>query len=150
MARKSETITIAQEGRDYGKVFLLTEMPAAQAEKWATKALLALAKSGADLPQDVEGTGMAGVAVMGVKAFAGVTFSDAEPLMDEMLKCIKFVPEPSKPQIVRALVMDGISDDIEEVSTIIRLRMEVLQLHVGFSISGALSKLKAKASAAIG
>ena len=45
MARKVEYITIDQEGRDQGKTFKITEMPALKAEKWATRAFLALAAS---------------------------------------------------------------------------------------------------------
>ena len=42
MARKTKIVTIAAEGRDYGKSYLLTEMPALKAEKWATRAMMAL------------------------------------------------------------------------------------------------------------
>ena len=42
---KSVDITI-EEGRDKGKRFKITEMPAVKMDKWATKALLILGKSG--------------------------------------------------------------------------------------------------------
>ena len=35
MARKTQTYTIDSGGRDKGKTFLITEMPATKAEDWA-------------------------------------------------------------------------------------------------------------------
>lgn len=136
MARKTTTVTIARAGRDAGKVFLLTEMPATQAEKWAARAFLALAKSGVEIPDDIATAGLAGIAAVGVKAFTGVSFEAAEPLMDEMFGCVKIIPDPSKPMVVRALI----EDDTEEVATRLQLRQEVLALHVDFSQLVARSK----------
>ena len=53
MPRRTKTYVIADENRDKGKMFLLTEMPALQAEKWAIRAFLALAKAGLVIPDDV-------------------------------------------------------------------------------------------------
>ena len=79
MARKVEYVTIDQEGRDKGKTFKITEMPALKAEKWATRAFLALAASGLDLPTDVN-AGMAGIAALGLDVFRNLDFEKAEPL----------------------------------------------------------------------
>lgn len=128
--RKNILIKIEAEGRDKGKVFLLREMPAVQAEKWAARAFLAMARSDVDIPADVAGTGMAGIAIVGLKALGGVTFELAEPLMDEMMACVAIVPDPGRPEVTRALIVD----DFEEVRTILQLRKELLTLHTGFSI----------------
>ena len=127
MARKVVTVTIPQEGRDKGKAFLLTEMSASQAEKWALRALLALSRAGFEIPDGA--AGMAGIAQVGFQAFGRVDFHDAEPLLDEMFTCLKCVPDPNKPEITRPLV----DDDIEEVQTRIYLRGEIFRLHVDFS-----------------
>jgi hypothetical protein len=137
VARKVETITIDTPGRDMGKVFELTEMPATKAEKWAARALLALLRSGIEIPEDVASAGLAGVAAMGLKAFGGISFADAEPLLDEMMGCITVIPDPNRPFVKRPIRSD---DDIEEVGTLLRLREEVLSLHLGFSISAYRSK----------
>lgn len=131
--RKTADITITDEGRDKGKVFRLREMSAMQAEKWAARALLALAKSGVDIPDEISEMGMAGMVALGIKSLVGVSFRDAEPLLDEMLGCIKIVPDPARPQIERPLI-DG---DIEEVRTLVTLRKEVFTLHTGFSLPAA-------------
>ena len=62
MARNTKSLTISAEGRDKGKTFLLTEMSAVRAEKWAARAVLALLKSGVELPEDAAQAGLAGIA----------------------------------------------------------------------------------------
>lgn len=152
MARKTKIVTIEREGRDRGKSFLLTEMPPRQAEKWATRALLAIGRgarseASADMKEELQGAGMAGIAALGVQALTSIAFDDAEPLMDEMLECVTFVPDPSKlDQMTRAPITRGlIEEDIEEVGTLALLRSEVLEVHLGFSIAGLLSTYGAKA-----
>lgn len=49
MARKTKLVTIAAEGRDKGKCFLIREMPAMQSEKWAIRAILALGRADAEV-----------------------------------------------------------------------------------------------------
>ena len=133
--RKVLDVTITDEGRDKGNVYRITEMPSSKAEKWAARAILALCKIGFDVP---EGAGMEFIAVAGLKALVGISFADAESLLDEMMECIQKIEDPSRPNVARALV----ENDIEEVETRLHLRAEVFSLHVGFSLRDALSKLK--------
>src|ERR1039458_767382 len=135
MARKTAEVLITDEGRDKGKVFVLTEMPAAQTEKWAMRALLALTKAGVEIPENIQGAGIAGIAVLGLKALGGMDFYDAEPLLDEMLQCVTIRPDPKNIAFTRALL----DDDIEEIKTRLQLRAEVCTLHVGFSLTGSQS-----------
>lgn len=152
MARKTLVVTIppAEEGtenRDSGKAFLLTEMPASEGERWGIRALLALARAGIEIPPELDNSGMAGVHQMGGLRLGGALHAeDVEPLMDDMMGCVQRIPDASKPDIVRALV----EDDIEEVSTRLRLRGEVMQLHLGFSIAGVLSSLGASVKSRMG
>jgi len=131
--RKSETVEIETEGRDKGKRFIITELPALQAEKWAMRALLALARSGADLPNISENGGMGELALVGFQALGSVAWEDLEPLMDEMFQCVK-IAEPALPA-GRNLT----PDDIEEIPTRLKLRMEVFRLHASFFQTGAPS-----------
>lgn len=141
MARKEKTVTITADGRDRGKVFHIREMPAARAERWAARALLLAARSGANV-ENVN-AGMAGIAVMGITTLMhGVNFPDVEPLLDEMMQCISVKPDPNHPDLTRPLIDRGADeDDIEEVATRVELRSEVLALHLGFPLADALSKL---------
>jgi hypothetical protein len=139
MARKELTLTIDTAGRDVNKTFYIREMSATKAERWATRALLALLKSGIEIPEDIAQAGLAGVAAMGLRAFGGIDFADAEPLLAEMLACVQIIPDPSRPMVRRGVI----EDDIEEVGTLLRLREEVLSLHLGFSIKDFRSRLTA-------
>lgn len=137
MARKVDEVVITEEGRDKGKHFVLTEMPASQAEKWAARVFLALTRANVEIPDDVAAAGMAGIAVLGLKMLGGANWHDVEPLMDEMFRCVQYRPDPAKqPNFVRP----PMEEDIEEVKTRYKLRLEVLSLHVGFSIADAVSK----------
>ena len=127
MARKTQTVKIVAEGRDVGKTFTITEMPASQAEKWAGRAFLALAKSGVDIPDHAQSMGLAGIATIRLKAFGGISWDMAEPLLDEMFSCVQFVPDTSK-TFSRNLV----ESDIEEVATRLKLRSDIFELHTGF------------------
>lgn len=143
MARKTEIVIVPKwddTNRDVGKHFLITEMPAAKAEKWAMRALLLLAGSGERIPTNVQGLGMVGVAILGINVFLQGTIrpEDLDPLMDEMFTCVQFIRDPKHPEVVTSIVSD---DDVEEVKTRLWLRSEVLRLHTGFSPADALSSL---------
>lgn len=130
MARKILNVTISDEGRDKDKVFVLTEMPASQAERWAARALFALMNSGVTIPDNIASTGLAGIAALGIKALGRLPFELAEPLLDEMFECVKIMPNP---EVTRALI----EDDIEEMKTRIQLRKEIFNLHTSFFITAA-------------
>jgi flagellar motor component MotA len=138
MARNVCNYAVMDEGRDKGKIFVLTEMPASRAESWAMRALLALMAGGVEMPEGFERMGMAAMAEVGIKALAGLKWEVAEPLLEEMWTCIKIMPDASKPHLVRNLL----EEDVEEITTRVKLRAEVWKLHTGFlkavanSISG--------------
>lgn len=135
MARRVATFH-ATAGRDAGKVYRITEMPAAQAEKWAVKAFLAAAKGGITLPENIADSGFAGIAQMGMGLLANMPAELAFDLLDEMMACVQYQPSPAKPEVVRSLI----DDDIEEVATRVQLRKAVFDLHVDFSqAAGQLS-----------
>lgn len=129
MARRVKEVMITQEGRDKGKLFLLTEMSAADAEDWAARGLLALAHSGQDLG-DLSNLGMQGIAILGIQALAKLKYDELKPLMDDMWKCVQIIPDPSGN---RAMARALVDNDIEEIATRIQLRAEVINLHTGFS-----------------
>lgn len=132
MARRIASFT-ASAGRDAGKVFRITEMPADQAERWAVKAFLAAAKGGITLPDSAAESGFAGIAQAGFAMLSNMSPELAFDLLDEMMACVQIQPNPAKPEVVRGLV----SDDIEEVITRLQLRKAVFDLHVDFSQAAA-------------
>jgi hypothetical protein len=134
MARKVITVVIDGDKRDAGKVFELTEMPAVQGEKWGTRALLALSRGGVEIPDNLAALGLAGLAVMGVEALGRLQWEAAEPLLDEMFDCVKIVPDVAHPAVTRRIV----ESDIEEIATLIKLRKEILALHIDFFTDATL------------
>lgn len=143
MARKELRVTITAEGRDRGKMFVLREMPADQGERWAFRTLLALSRGGIDLPQGMFDGGFAGLATMlpyflviGLRSLHGAQWNEFEPLLEEMMGCVQYQPPGGAP--VQQL-FPGENSQIEEVATRVKLRQEVVQLHVGFLLADALA-----------
>lgn len=128
MARKQLIVQCDHDGRDKGKVFKLLEMPSSQAEKWAMRVFIGLSRSGVEVPDNVRNSGMAAIVQLGFKMMANIRWEELEPLVDEMMDCVAYLPDPSKPTIVRNLI----EDDIEEVMTRFWLKKELLKLHAGF------------------
>ena len=135
--RETIDIIIDAEGRDKGKCFVIKEMAALPAEKWAYRLITALAHAGADVDV-IQGSGMAGLAAAGIQALPMLNFRDVEPLMDEMLECVSIRPDPrGNPTFTRPLVLNGSdNDEVEEVTTLMRLRAEILDLHMRFFAKG--------------
>ncbi|WP_311271085.1 hypothetical protein [Sphingobium sp. WCS2017Hpa-17] len=152
MSRKQKIVTIEAEGRDRGKSFLILEKSAWDQERWAMRLLLALGKAGVDIPDDALTAGVVGIMAAGITSLSRLTPDDAEPLMDEMMGCVSIIPDLSRRDpantempITRSILRGGSQGegDIEEFATLLRLRAEVAELHVGFSVPAALSTLAA-------
>jgi len=149
MARQTRVVTITEDGRDKGKAFVLTEMPADQGEWWAIRALSVLGNAGIDLPKGALEAGMAGLAsveatsgavkalfVVGLRMLPGVDVFALKPLLEEMMTCIQYQP-PGK--FAAQSIHDGVMSQIEEIQTRLQLRAELLELHLGFSLAGLAS-----------
>jgi hypothetical protein len=134
--RKNE-IFVSTFGRDQNKRFVITEMAAIKAERWAYRALLALAHAGAELPEEAVQGGMAAIARAGVAALQSLDYKEAAPLLDEMLTCVRVMPDPKNPEFTRPLVMNEMEgDDIEEIQTLLELRRRIFDLHTNFFFNG--------------
>lgn len=145
MGRKSEIVRVPiadWSGRDGGKVFKLTEWPAARAEKWALRLFLALKGTTAQVPETLAPYGMVAVAIRGINSFlaSDADWSKLEPLLDEMMECVQIVRDPFATDVTGSPVATPIvsDDDIEEVRTRGWLRSEVLRIHTNFSLVEAL------------
>ena len=122
---RKEIDFVATSGRDQGKHFRIIEMSAAHAEEWAAQALFALMNAGVEVP---EGGGLADLAAIGLNALSRVKYQDAKPLLDDMMTCVKYIPTPAQPNIVRPLI----DEDIEEIGTRLQLRKAIFDLHTEF------------------
>jgi hypothetical protein len=144
MARRSATVVIDDpKSRDNGKSFRITEMSADAAERWAIRLLLLFARASTKMPENFAASGMAGLQasipgllVQGLQSLGGIDYAEAAPLLDEMLGCVEFRGPGTDTYF--SLRGTGMSQ-VEEVSTLLKLRGEVLQVHVNFSLADALS-----------
>lgn len=124
------TVKIEEKSRDHGKVFIIEEMSAVAGEDWAYRAVLAMGRSGLDIPDHVAATGMAGVAkVFGFRALQGMRYEEARPLLDDLMACVQI----KIGDVVRD-IMDG---EIQESRTLIYLKYRAFKLHVDFSKADA-------------
>lgn len=132
MARKETEIKI-EDGRDAGKVFKITEMPAVPMDKWATKALLLLGKAGMNIgvlnTMDLNDI---------LQALSKASYEETESLLDEMLACCSFQKDGVS-VIMKGAMVDSV---IEEWTTIFRLRIEAIKLNLGFLEEDAESASK--------
>ena len=128
MARKTYRLTVESEGRDKGKTFVLTELPALDIERWTVRLLLAAGKNGISLPSVQADSGFAGIAGVLWALIAQVTPEEAENLLATMLQGLKI----DEGKISRELV----ADDIEEAGTLLQIRMAWVELHAGFFKQG--------------
>jgi hypothetical protein len=141
--RKEKIVTITTENRDRGKMFRLVEMPADQGEKWAFRALLALSRGGMQLPAGIFDAGMPGLAsvvpylvIVGLRSLHAATWAELEPLLDEMMLCVKYQPPQSG--VPAQDLIGGANGQIEEIRTRVMLRQEILELHVDPSLAAVL------------
>ena len=128
--RRQTKFIVQNEGRDKGKQFVITEMSPYQSEMWAFRAFMGMISGGVQVPDHLVAMGMPGLIEMGLGAIGKIPMDLAKELFDEMFTCVQYVPNPARPEIAPR---DPLPDDIEEVTTRLILRKEVLRLHVDFS-----------------
>ncbi|TCJ96143.1 hypothetical protein EV694_1695 [Volucribacter psittacicida] len=124
MSLKEKKVTI-QKGRDAGVNFLITEMPVAKADKWAMKVLIALSNAGIKVPNAQ--VGMLGISAVLLSALQNIDEEKAIPLLDELLDCVKIIPEGGVPR-----QLDLTLNDVQDFTTLWYLRKEALMLHIDF------------------
>ena len=133
MSRKIKLITIDTPGRDQGKTYRVEEMSALRGERWATRAFHEIMKAGGEAEGYAPGAGWEALAIAGYKAFGKLDIAVVEPLWEELLTCITFVSNLAQPEVHRPLV----ESDMEEISTIVQLKLEAFSIHANFSTAAA-------------
>lgn len=126
MGRKVEHFTIEAEGRDKGKVFVLTEMPATLGKPWLMKVTMLLGIQGVD----VKGLGKSGGA-------AAIAMVMDDPLLSGWRDCVKYLHAAD--QLPQKVFWDLPTCQIEEIETVTYLQAKVLELHMGFTQPGSPS-----------
>ena len=136
----SKIVTVEADNEDRGKSFLITRLPADQTEWWGLRAMNILLASGIEVPDEVAAQGIVGVIGMfgvSLAGFKGLDMDKVKPLLDEMMTCVQFMPNPDNPGIL--LAGKARDSQILETGTRFWLRKEVIELHTGFSFGGKQS-----------
>lgn len=122
--RKEKIITL--HDREGDLTFRIREMPVTQLESWICRGLSVLSGAGAEIPEGESFTSY--FARNGLKALGGVDYAKAKPLLDELLACAFKVNGKAEEQMTDAIADACIGD----VGTLLKLRVEIFNLHFGF------------------
>lgn len=125
MARKEIEVVITDDNRDKGKVFRITEMPATKAQEFADRVFFAAMNCGVKVPGDIGQIGMAELYAAGIVMAERIPYELAKPLLGMLIDCVDLRTEAGT---YRKLV----ESDIEEITTVFKLRTEALKLHFDF------------------
>ena len=131
MTRKTTVVTI-KEGRDKGKSFRITEWPCTQIEDWILRAVFGLGKAGVEISPDILQAGAAPTAYVIASQAVKLPSRLGLKLAHELMECVQRVEE----KLDRSLV----ENDIEDVTTRLMLKGEVLKLTFGFFVDAASQK----------
>lgn len=112
---------LQRAGRDKGKVFIITEMPATVADEWLTQFGYLLSRAVQEFPTIAAGSGGEQLIQMRVLK---------DPSLRGWRDCVRYQHAPNLP--VQVIHWDQDTCQIEEVATINLLLGEVFELHTGF------------------
>ena len=129
MSREERTVKIKDGSNEL--TFKIRQMSATQTESWILRALLLLgpalgkaAGEGATVSEAIAGLQSNWLALL-----AGVDYSKAQPLLDELLLCCARVVSPGVTQACEPSTIDAY---VSDVRTLLKLRQEAIKLSLGF------------------
>lgn len=144
MARKTLNYTVDADGRDFGKVFVITEMSAWDADTMAQDIFRAMGDSKfTEIPEDVIRMGCAGLATIGLSVLCAASPEVSSTMRDRLLSTVEIAIEHEGKQQVRKVK----SIDFEEVPTIRTLMDKVFHLNFGFLALAAESDSRTSSQA---
>ena len=123
MALKEIDVSVT-EGRDAGKTFRIREWPAMRTEQWIMRAVFGLGRAGVEIPIEIVQLGAAPTAYAIASQAIRMPSRLGLKLAEELMSCVTIV----EPKTVRSLV----ENDIEDFSTRLWLKGQVLKLIFGF------------------
>lgn len=131
------TVHVGDTERDAGKRYQITEKDVYSTERLALRALMLAVKAGADIPENIQGAGVAGIAYLGIQSLLGsMRYEELEPILAEMMDCVVMMPDKDHQQVTRPLA----EGDIEDIETLFAIRRKIIELHFNFSKAGGESK----------
>ena len=123
--RKENLITLQDGGE--AKQFKIRQMPATKGEKFLLKLLMALGAKAKTVSMDDP--------IQVINAVCSQPFEKVQDLLDDMIICISRVHDGG---IETQLTPDNTDDFIEDVTTLLRLRAEVVKVNNFFQKVGEM------------
>lgn len=126
------------KGRDKGKKFLITEMPAMQADEWAHRLVYQASMSGIDLKNvdilNIDTKSMTGMIEIGaaiLSVLGKIPPADSREMKFELLdRCVQIIPTGGQP---RSCMWE---QEILDFQNFMVLAAQALKVHVGFLVQG--------------
>lgn len=128
MALKELDVTV-RDGRDRGKTYHIKEWPALRTEHWIMRLVFGLGRAGVEIPPEILNLGAGPTAYAIASQVHKLSSRLGVKLADELMECVTIV----EPKVTRSLV----ENDIEDFSTRLWLKGEVLKLTFGFFVPAA-------------
>lgn len=136
---KSKNVTI-ESGRDKGKTFKITEMPAIQADEWAHRLIEQAANSGVDLKNvdvlNLNTKSMAGMIELGAAVFTILGRVDyqtsREMKFDILNRCVEIVTKSGESRSVMW------EDEIKDFQNYTVLAAHAIGIHIDFLKQGEI------------
>ena len=119
--------TIVLKDGSTERKFLIKSMGAYQAESWMYRAALAIGRN----VNDVAGL-FGGSKLAVIQTLFRINYTEAKPLLDELLECVYLVNGDGMVQLSESNV-----SMIEVPTTLMRLRIEAFKQNFGFFTSGS-------------
>lgn len=138
MSELKRKIFTIPKGRDEGKRFQITEMPALKADEWAHKLLEQASRSGVDLKNvdvlNLDTKSMAGMIEIGAAVFTILGRIDheisREMKFDLLDTCVRIIPTEGEP---RMCLWD---DEIKDFQNFTLLAAQAIGIHIDFLQQG--------------
>lgn len=127
MARKTATIVI-KEGRDKGKQFVITEMPATEGTTLSFQVFQLLAESGVEM--DIKDLDVIGILKAAFRALSRLPRADFEYYRDWLFQYIDWQSPVDAKAVRKARLTDRDDSDIEDPITILELMYKALDLNL--------------------
>lgn len=127
MARKTATIVI-KEGRDKGKQFVITEMPATEGTTLSFQVFQLLAESGVEM--DIKDLDVIGILRVAFRALSRLPRADFEYYRDWLFQYIDWQSPTDLKTTRKARLTDRDDSDIEDPLTILELMYKALDLNL--------------------
>lgn len=133
------------EGKPVELHFKLTQMSAIKQERWINRVVALFVSSNAKDMGSVQSILGSGKIESIMALFNGLKYEDIEPLYNELLECVQYIPDKDNPSYTQPMTAKNADTVITDVRNLYTLRFESLKINFSFFLN-ALQPPKEKAT----